>query len=131
MVSSGFSISASLPRIEKRLNVGIVLIGPRRMMTADPAELRLPTKPDGGAMLFIGRLDYLVDLEGIGEVFVSARASGPRNVLHTTQALQRGCAARLHGRSDGEILKVQIADRTAPRSEQSLKRRNSKQQGEP
>ncbi|AGK56840.1 nitrate reductase, large subunit [Hyphomicrobium denitrificans 1NES1] len=57
---------------------GIVLIGSRRMMTADLAELRLPTKLDGGAMLFIGRLDHLVDLEVIGKVFVSVNASGPR-----------------------------------------------------
>ena len=37
----------------------VVLIDPRRTMTADIADLHLPIKPDGDVALFLGLLRYL------------------------------------------------------------------------
>ena len=46
---------------EKRPQMKIVLIDPRRTMTADIADLHLPIKPDGDVALFVGLLKHLAD----------------------------------------------------------------------
>ena len=44
---------------EKRPEMKVVLIDPRRTATADIADLHLPIKPDGDVPLFLGLLRYL------------------------------------------------------------------------
>ncbi|MBL7489151.1 molybdopterin-dependent oxidoreductase, partial [Frankia sp. AgW1.1] len=41
---------------EKRPDIKIVLVDPRRTMTADIADMHLPIKPDGDVALFVGLL---------------------------------------------------------------------------
>jgi assimilatory nitrate reductase catalytic subunit len=61
---------------EKRPAMKIVLVDPRRTMTADIADLHLPIKPDGDGALFIGLLKYLFETGSIDRDFIADNTSG-------------------------------------------------------
>ncbi|CCB67179.1 nitrate reductase [Hyphomicrobium sp. MC1] len=72
---------------EKRPSMKIVLIDPRRTMTADLAEMHLPIKPDGDVALFVGLLNHLADVGAIDDAFVSAHTSEFEGTLNTAQSV--------------------------------------------
>jgi assimilatory nitrate reductase catalytic subunit len=72
---------------EKRPEMKIVLIDPRRTMTADSADLHLPIKPDGDVALFVGLLKHLADTETIDRHFISSHTSGFAEALRGAQAV--------------------------------------------
>lgn len=71
---------------EKRPEMKIVLVDPRRTMTADIADMHLPIKPDGDVALFVGLLKHLADVGALDESFVSAHTSGFEDALSVAQS---------------------------------------------
>jgi assimilatory nitrate reductase catalytic subunit len=65
----------------------IVLIDPRRTMTADIADLHLPIKADGDVALFIGLLKHLFETESLDRDFIAAHTSGFANALRAAEAV--------------------------------------------
>src|SRR5271155_4804012 len=61
---------------EKRPEMRIVLVDPRRTMTADIADLHLPIHADGDGALFAGLLAWLADHEAIDHDYVVAHTAG-------------------------------------------------------
>ncbi len=72
---------------EKRPAMKIVLIDPRRTMTAQIAEMHLQIKPDGDVALFTGLLKHLVDTGAIDETFISSHTSGFSDAHRAAQAV--------------------------------------------
>lgn len=72
---------------ENRPDMKIVLVDPRRTMTADIADMHLPIKPDGDVALFVGLLNHLVQSGAIDRHYVAAHTSGFDQTLHRAQAV--------------------------------------------
>jgi len=72
---------------EKRAEMKVVLIDPRRTMTSDIADLHLPIKPDGDVALFTGLLKYLFESGAIDHDFITAHTSGFTDALRATDPL--------------------------------------------
>ncbi len=72
---------------EKRPHMKIVLIDPRRTVTADIADLHLPIKPDGDVTLFVGLLKHLFETDSIDRDFVAAHTSGCAEALSAAATL--------------------------------------------
>jgi assimilatory nitrate reductase catalytic subunit len=71
---------------EKRPEMKIVLVDPRRTTTADTADMHLPIKADGDVALFVGLLKHMDDVGAIDDAFVSAHASGFEDALSVAQS---------------------------------------------
>ncbi|MBU2484321.1 MAG: molybdopterin-dependent oxidoreductase [Alphaproteobacteria bacterium] len=69
-----------------RPEMRIVLIDPRRTMTADLADLHLPIAPDGDVSLFLGLLAHLADNGFVDEAYVAAHTSGIEQALDVARA---------------------------------------------
>ena len=65
----------------------IVLIDPRRTMTADIADLHLPIKADGDVALFIGLLKYLAQTRSIDRRYIARHTTGFDDALQVADAL--------------------------------------------
>ena len=61
---------------EKRPQLKVVLIDPRRTASADIADLHLAVAPDGDSALFIGLLAHLVDAGAVDADYVAGHTSG-------------------------------------------------------
>ncbi len=72
---------------EKRPDMKIVLIDPRRTMTADIADLHLPINPDGDVALFIGLLKHLFEAGTLDRDFIAAHTSGFADALRAAEAV--------------------------------------------
>ncbi|MGB8816683.1 MAG: nitrate reductase, partial [Rhizobiaceae bacterium] len=59
-----------------RPGMKIVLVDPRRTMTADSADLHLAIAPDGDVALFSGLLRYLSDQGKVDQAYVASHVSG-------------------------------------------------------
>ncbi|WP_027133478.1 nitrate reductase [Geminicoccus roseus] len=59
-----------------RPELRVVLVDPRRTMTADLADLHLPIRADGDVALFTGLLAWLADQGALDQAFVEAHTSG-------------------------------------------------------
>ncbi|MBC7283797.1 molybdopterin-dependent oxidoreductase, partial [Hoeflea sp.] len=70
-----------------RPQMKIVLIDPRRTMTADIADLHLAIAPDGDVGLFLGLLAHLADNGFVDEAYVGVHTSGFENALVAARAL--------------------------------------------
>lgn len=66
---------------EQRPEMKIVLIDPRRTMSADIADLHLPVKPDGDVALFLGLLDHLATSRHLDRNYIENHVSGLGAVL--------------------------------------------------
>ena len=69
-----------------RPEMKVVLIDPRRTMTADLADLHLAIAPDGDVSLFLGLLAHLADNGFIDEAYVAAHTSGIDQALDVARA---------------------------------------------
>lgn len=66
---------------QTRPEMKVVLIDPRKTMTADLADMHLPIKPDGDTALFTGLLHHLVETGTIDEAYISAHTNGFEKLL--------------------------------------------------
>lgn len=60
----------------KRPGMKVVVIDPRRTMTADIADLHLAIRPDADVALFVGLFSHLVSSNAVDQNYVSANTSG-------------------------------------------------------
>ena len=66
---------------EKRPHMKIVVIDPRRTMTASIADLFLPIRPDGDVALFAGLLQYLAENGALNQDYIDQHTNGFENAL--------------------------------------------------
>lgn len=66
---------------KKRPDLKVVLIDPRRTMTADIADLHLAIRPDGDVSLFLGLLRYLADHDKLDLDYIEAHTNGFEEAL--------------------------------------------------
>src|ERR1700719_329398 len=76
---------------EKRPEMRIVLVDPRRTMTVDIADLHLPIRADGDCALFAGLLAWLSDHEAVDHDYVVAHTAG------FNEALSAACSEGFDG----------------------------------
>jgi assimilatory nitrate reductase catalytic subunit len=74
---------------EARAEMRVVLIDPRRTITAEIADLHLPIRADGDVALFAGLLSYLAKQGSIDRAYVAAHTAGLDAALVTASALRR------------------------------------------
>jgi assimilatory nitrate reductase catalytic subunit len=60
----------------RRPGMKVVLIDPRRTMTADVADLHLPIKPDGDVALFTGLLAWLAKRDALDRDYIEKHTAG-------------------------------------------------------
>ncbi len=72
---------------QKRPQMRIVLIDPRRTMTADIADMHLAVRPDGDVALFTGLLAWLADDDALDRTFIAAHTNGFDDALAAAKAL--------------------------------------------
>ncbi len=72
---------------ERRPRMKIVLVDPRRTMTADIADLHLPIKPDGDVALFLGLLRHLALSGAVKRRYIGAHTTGFKEALSAAEAL--------------------------------------------
>lgn len=66
---------------EKRPHMKVVLVDPRRTMTADIADLHLPIAADGDTALFAGLLSFLAANDAIDQDYIDAHTNGFEDAL--------------------------------------------------
>ncbi len=72
---------------QKRPQMRIVLIDPRRTMTADIADMHLAVRPDGDVALFTGLLAWLADHDRLDRAFIAAHTNGFDDALAVAKAI--------------------------------------------
>ncbi|QAY95034.1 nitrate reductase [Methylovirgula ligni] len=72
---------------QKRPQMRIVLIDPRRTMTADIADIHLAVRPDGDVALFTGLLAWLADHDALDRAFIAAHTNGFDDAVAVAKAL--------------------------------------------
>tara|TARA_R110002020_G_scaffold24424_3_gene80426 strand:+ start:957 stop:3626 length:2670 start_codon:yes stop_codon:yes gene_type:complete len=72
-----------------RPDMKVVLIDPRRTMTADLADLHLAIAPDGDVGLFLGLLAHLADNGFVDDAYVGAFTGGFEDALRAARAASR------------------------------------------
>ncbi|ODA66169.1 Nitrate reductase [Methyloligella halotolerans] len=82
---------------EKRPEMKIVLIDPRRTMTADIADLHLPIRADGDVALFTGLLAWLDEHDAIDRSYVENHTEGFGDALKAAQPASLERIAMLTG----------------------------------
>ncbi|RCS22970.1 nitrate reductase [Phyllobacterium salinisoli] len=70
---------------EKRPEMKVVLIDPRRTMTCDIADMHLGVRPDGDVALFNGLLAYLARTSALDDDFIRDHANGFAEALAAAQ----------------------------------------------
>ncbi len=88
---------------EARPDMTVVLIDPRRTMTADIADLHLAIAPDGDLALFRGLLAHLADNGRIDSRYVESHVAGMDAAIADARALDRAELLRRTGLSEAEI----------------------------
>ncbi|MBS7707638.1 nitrate reductase [Chelatococcus asaccharovorans] len=74
---------------EKRPDMRVVVIDPRRTMTADSADLHLPVRADGDVALFAGLLAYLADQGALDAAYIERHTTGFDAALAAARAFGR------------------------------------------
>lgn len=72
---------------ERRPEMKVVLIDPRRTMTADIADMHLPIAPDGDVALFVGLLRYLSRSQAIDRTFIAMHTTGFDEAIAASEAI--------------------------------------------
>ncbi|MER8577060.1 molybdopterin-dependent oxidoreductase, partial [Mesorhizobium sp. M1374] len=88
---------------EKRPEMKIVLIDPRRTMTADIADMHLAIAPDGDVALFTGLLAYLGQHNALDRAYITAHTTGFGQALFAASALDLAGTAAATGLSEDEL----------------------------
>lgn len=88
---------------EKRPQMKVVLVDPRRTATADIADMHLAIKADGDVPLFLGLLRYLAEHGMIDTRYVRKHTSGIEDALRAAAVLDRYALVRLTGIAAEEL----------------------------
>ncbi|SDA90539.1 nitrate reductase [Mesorhizobium qingshengii] len=88
---------------EKRPEMKIVLVDPRRTMTADIADMHLALAPDGDVALFTGLLAYLGQHNALDRAYITAHTTGFGQALFAASALDLAGVAAATGLSEDEL----------------------------
>ncbi|MGL4404378.1 MAG: molybdopterin-dependent oxidoreductase, partial [Notoacmeibacter sp.] len=88
---------------ERRPEMRVVLIDPRRTITADFADLHLAIKSDGDVALFLGLLSHLNQSGAIDQHYVDAHVNGLKAALNAAGALSLEAVAIETGLSPSDI----------------------------
>ncbi len=75
---------------ERRPGMKVVVIDPRRTMTADIADLHLAIRPDTDAALFVGLFSHLVSNNAVDQNYVAAHTSGFAEAFATAAGVSFG-----------------------------------------
>lgn len=86
-----------------RPEMKVVLIDPRRTMTADLADLHLAIAPDGDVSLFLGLLAHIADNGFVDEAYVAAHTSGLDQALESARAQSPADLAAQTGLGAGQL----------------------------
>ncbi|MER9296575.1 molybdopterin-dependent oxidoreductase [Mesorhizobium sp. M0621] len=88
---------------EKRPEMKIVLVDPRRTMTADIADMHLAIAPDGDVALFTGLLAYLGQHNALDRAYITTHTTGFGQALFAASALDLAEVAASTGLSEDEL----------------------------
>ena len=88
---------------QRRPDMQIVLVDPRRTMTADIADMHLAVRPDGDVALFSGLLAWLADREALDRAYIAAHTNGFEDVRTAASALPLDAIAKQTGVSVAEL----------------------------
>ncbi|WP_292183302.1 nitrate reductase, partial [Mesorhizobium sp.] len=88
---------------EKRPEMKIVLVDPRRTMTSDIADMHLAIAPDGDVALFTGLLAYLGQHNALDRAYITTHTTGFGQALFAASALDLGGVATATGLSEDEL----------------------------
>ncbi len=88
---------------EKRPEMKIVLIDPRRTMTADIADMHLAIAPDGDVALFTGLLAWLGQYNALDRAYITAHTTGFGQALFAASGLDLAGVATATGLSEDEL----------------------------
>ncbi|RVC22148.1 nitrate reductase, partial [Mesorhizobium sp. M7A.F.Ca.AU.002.02.1.1] len=88
---------------EKRPEMKIVLVDPRRTMTADIADMHLAIAPDGDIALFTGLLAYLGQHNALDRTYITTHTTGFGQALFAASALDLAGVAAATGLSEDEL----------------------------
>jgi assimilatory nitrate reductase catalytic subunit len=89
---------------DKRPEMKVVLIDPRRTMTADIADLHLAVAPDGDAALFTGLLGYLDITGALSRDYIENHTNGFNEALAVARAFNTERVALESGLAASEVL---------------------------
>ncbi|PBB57654.1 nitrate reductase [Mesorhizobium loti] len=90
---------------EKRPEMKIVLVDPRRTMTSDIADMHLAIAPDGDVALFTGLLAWLGQHNALDRAYITAHTSGFGQALFAASALDLTSVATATGLSEDELVR--------------------------
>ncbi|MER9055873.1 molybdopterin-dependent oxidoreductase [Mesorhizobium sp. M0213] len=88
---------------EKRPEMKVVLIDPRRTMTSDIADMHLAIAPDGDVALFAGLLAYLGQHNALDRTYITAHTTGFGQALFAASALDLAGIAAATGLGEDEL----------------------------
>ncbi|MEI9416601.1 nitrate reductase [Mesorhizobium sp. Cs1321R2N1] len=88
---------------EKRPDMKVVLVDPRRTMTSDIADMHLAIAPDGDVALFTGLLAWLGQHNALDRAYITAHTSGFGQALFAASALDLAGVAAATGLSEEEL----------------------------
>src|SRR5690554_5995840 len=86
---------------QERPDMKVVLIDPRRTMSADIADMHLAIAPDGDVALFSSLLGHLAQSSALDMDYISRHTEGFERALELTPTLEE--AARLTGLTESEL----------------------------
>ncbi|MER8435610.1 molybdopterin-dependent oxidoreductase [Mesorhizobium sp. M1393] len=90
---------------EKRPEMKVVLIDPRRTMTADIADMHLAIAPDGDVALFTGLLAYLGEQAILDHAYIAAHTTGFDGAIAAASALDLAGIAAATGLGEDELVR--------------------------
>ncbi|MCF6120250.1 molybdopterin-dependent oxidoreductase [Mesorhizobium muleiense] len=90
---------------EKRPDMKVVLVDPRRTMTADIADMHLAIAPDGDVALFTGLLAYLGQHNALDRTYITAHTTGFGQALFAASALDLAGIAAATGLGEDELVR--------------------------
>ncbi|CAN7694759.1 nitrate reductase [Mesorhizobium sp. LjNodule214] len=88
---------------EKRPEMKIVLVDPRRTMTADIADMHLAIAPDGDVALFTALLAYLGQHNALDRAYIDEHTTGFGQALFAASKLDLAGIAEATGLSEDEL----------------------------
>ncbi|MER9924122.1 molybdopterin-dependent oxidoreductase [Mesorhizobium sp. M0048] len=88
---------------EKRPEMKVVLIDPRRTMTSDIADMHLAIAPDGDVALFTGLLAYLGQHNALDRTYITAHTTGFGQALFAASELDLAGIAAATGLGEDEL----------------------------
>ncbi|RWN01654.1 MAG: nitrate reductase [Mesorhizobium sp.] len=89
---------------EKRPDMKVVLVDPRRTMTSDIADMHLAIAPDGDVALFTGLLAYLGQHNALDRTYITAHTTGFGQALFAASALDLAGIAAATGLGEDELV---------------------------